>query len=153
VLLAISLPTTLLRFRSLQQLAIIAGLAVVVILVMTLRDKWLQYRTKSWSTCVGTLTAVSHRKVDGGLNGIDYWKVTLEYSYRVLQEHSGEFSFTCATEGMAEGAVAALQDKTVCVHYKRSNEANSVLWYDEVWDIWWDPYWNSSKNGAAAAQT
>jgi hypothetical protein len=41
---------------------------------------------------------------------------------------------------MKDGAVAGLRDKTVSVHYPRSNEARPLLWEDEIWDIWWDTY-------------
>jgi hypothetical protein len=145
LLLSISYPYFLLRIRSLRELGIIAALSVLIVLAMTLREKWRKYRTRKWPRCAGRITSLKLSKVDGGFNGVDYWKVVLDYSYYVLQEHNRSYSFNCASEHMGESAVAGLTGKAVSVHYHPSNENKSLLWEDEVWDIWWDTYWNSDK--------
>jgi hypothetical protein len=64
----------------------------------------------------------------------------------VQQEHKGSYSFNCTSERMGQGVIAGLTDKTVCVHTKPSDESKSVLWEDEIWDLWWDTYWNLDKS-------
>ena len=140
ILLAVSLPTLLSHIRSPLELVLIAGLAVVVVALMTLWQKWKKYRTRNWSTAVGTIAKIDVNKVDGGLNGIDYWKVAVHYAYQAKQEGAGVYTFNCTSELMSQGAVAGLTGKPVCVHYSPFKESKSLLWEDEVWDIWWDTY-------------
>ena len=140
----ISLPLFYGRIHSWWQIELIVGLLALWWAVQTFREKLRKYRTRGWPTATGTVSNIAMRKVDGGLNGVDYWKVSFDYSYRVAQEHSGSYSFNCTSEAMADGAVAGLKDKTVCVHYSPSGEGKMLLWEDEVWDIWWDIYWQLS---------
>jgi len=150
-ILAISLPTILARVRSARELEIIVGIAAVIIAVMTLWEKWKKYHTRNWPTTIGTMSNLQVRKVSGGLNGVDYWKVTIDFTYQVQQAHQGSYSFNCASEEMSQGAIAGLTGKTVCVHYSPSKEGKALLWEDEIWDLWWDTYWNSNKNEAKPA--
>jgi hypothetical protein len=138
---SISLPSIFLLFRSWHEIAFIAGALAVYGIFMTGKEKWRKHRTKSWPTTTGTINDVKVEKVWGGVNGVDYWKVTFSYAYQVQQPHTGKYSFNCTSETMGQGAVAGMQDKTVSVHYKPSNEAETVIWEDEIWDIWWDTYW------------
>ena len=147
-LLAASLPFILSRVRSAGELAAIAGIAVAIAAAMMLWTRWQQYRTRRWPTSIGTIASLDVRKVDGGLNGIDYWKVTIGYTYTVQQEHQGSYSFNCTSEQMGQGAVAGLTDKPVCVHYSPSNESKSLLWEREIWDLWWDTYWQLANGDA-----
>ena len=140
LLIALSVPWFLLRIRSWWQVAIIAGLLVLLALFLTFREKLRKYRTKGWPTAPGAVRNIRVRKVSGGANGVDYWKLTFDYTYRVVYEHSNSYSFNCMTENMADGACAGLKDKTVSVHYKPSDESKAMLWEDEVWDVWWDTY-------------
>ncbi len=148
IMLEISLPTILARFHSMKQLGIIAGLAVVVMALMTLREKLRKYLTRNWPTSVGTIEDLHLVKIDGGLNGVDYWKVLFRYRYRVQAEHEGRYSFSCASEAMGQGAIAGLQDKTVSVHYKPLDQGKSLLWEDEIWDLWWETYWQMGHDTA-----
>jgi len=150
ILIAVSLPTLISHVRSAQELVIIAGLAVVVVAAMTLWEKWKKYRTKNWPTATGTITKLDAYKVDGGLNGIDYWKVAIHYAYQAQHEGAGVYTFNCTSELMSQGAVAGLTDKPVCVHYSPFKESKSLLWEDEVWDIWWDTYWHLANDNTQA---
>jgi len=85
------------------------------------------------------------------VNGIDYWKVTFDYTYKAEREHTKSYSFNCVTENMAAGASVGLKDKTVSVHYKPSDENKAILWKDEVWDIWWETYRQFYKGKSAPA--
>jgi len=138
------------RLRSWWEILVIAGLLVLWAVVQTFREKLRKYRTKGWPTATGTIANIKIRKVDGGLNGVDYWKVSFDYTYSVSKEQTGSYSFNCVTEAMGNGAVAGLVGKTACVHYNRSKESKGILWEDEVWDIWWDTYWQMSHGDAAA---
>jgi hypothetical protein len=147
---ALSLPWILLRIRSWWEIGVIAGFLALWVIFQTCKEKWRMHRTRGWPTSSGTVTNIQVRKVDGGLNGVDYWKLTFDYIYQVQQEHSGTYSFNCVTEKMAGGATAGLRDKTVSVHYKPSDESKGILWEDEVWDIWWGTYWSEAGDTAAA---
>ena len=151
LLTALCLPSLLLRIRSWWEAAVIAGFLALLVLVLTCWEKWRKYRTKGWPTSPGTVAYIHVRKVDGGLNGVDYWKLSFDYTYQVQQEHTSSYSFNCATENMADGATAGLTDKTVSVHYKPSDENKGILWEDEVWDIWWDTYWREYKGKTKSA--
>jgi hypothetical protein len=148
--LAASLPSIFLLLRNWHEIAFIAGALAVWGIVATMKEKWRKYRTRSWPTTSGAVKNVQVDKVDGGVNGVDYWKVSFEYSYRVKQEHTGKYKFNCTSEKMSQGAFAGMTDKTVNVHYKPSNEADAVIWEDEIWDIWWDTYWNMKDQDATA---
>jgi hypothetical protein len=147
---SISLPWLLMGLRSKWEIAVIVGLLAIWLAVQTGREKLRKYRTRSWPTVPGTVANIRVRKVDGGLNGVDYWKLTFDFTWRSAQEHTGTYAFNCTSEGMADGAVAGLQEKTVSVHHKPSDESKGILWEDEVWDIWWDTYWQMSHAEAAS---
>jgi len=93
----------------------------------------------------------------GGLNGVDYWKIKIEYAYTASgdlaqTEYSGFYSFNVTSEEQANGALAGLKDTTVCVHYSPGNPAQGLLWEDEVWDLWWETYWAMSHPEEAKAE-
>jgi hypothetical protein len=115
-----------------------------------LQGKAAEVSNAGWPTTPGAVGSLQIRKVDGGMNGVDYWKVAFDYTYHVHTEHSGKYSFNCVTEKMAEGAVTGLRDKAVSVHYKPSDESKGIVWEDEVWDLWWDTYWQAGKSANAA---
>jgi hypothetical protein len=147
----LTFPFFLTRMRSWGEIGAVVALLGVWTLYATCKEKWKKYRTKRWPTTTGTLTDIRSNKIDGGLNGVDYWVVTIDYTYTVAQQHSGTYAFNCVTENMANGAIAGLKDKTVSVHYKPNDEARALLWEDEVWDIWWDTYWALSHATTAPA--
>jgi hypothetical protein len=138
---SISFPLFLLFLRNKWEIAFIAGALALWGAIQFGREKLRVYRSRNWPKATGTVTNIQSRKVDGGINGVDYYKVTFDFNYRVDQDHTGTYDFNCTSEAMAEGAVAGLQDKTVSVHYKPSDESKGILWEDEIWDIWWDTYW------------
>jgi hypothetical protein len=137
---ALSLPSILFS-RPVWVIVPAAALLLVLGVFLTLQEKWRKYRSREWPTSVGAITNLQARKVDGGINGVDYWKISFEYVFRVTQEHTGNYSFNCVSEKMANGALAGLTDKVVSVHYKPTDEAKALLWEDEIWDLWWDTYW------------
>jgi hypothetical protein len=147
----ISFPLFLLFLRNKWEIAFIVGALTLWWAVQTCREKLRVYRTRSWPTATGTVTNIRSRKVDGGINGIDYYKVAFDFNYRVAQDNTGTYEFNCTSEAMADGAVAGMQNKTVSVHYKPSDEAKGILWEDEIWDIWWDTYWAMTHPDAQAA--
>jgi hypothetical protein len=124
------------------------GFLALWMVFQTGREKWRMYKSKGWPTTPGAITNIQVRKVDGGLNGIAYWKLSFDYSYRVTQEHSGSYSFNCTSEAMAQGAVAGLENKQATVHFNPANESKGVVWEDEVWNIWWDTYWKLTHTDA-----
>jgi hypothetical protein len=132
----------LLRIRSWWEISLIVGALGLWVLVLTCREKWRKHRTRGWPTTPGAVENIQVRKVDGGMNGVDYWKTSFDYTYQVQQQHHGSYSFNCTSEKMADGAIAGLKDKTVSVHYKPSDESKGIVWEDEVWNVWWDTYWN-----------
>lgn len=152
-LLAISIPTILGRFHTANELGLIALLLAIYFAIVTIKEKWQVHRTKSWPTTQGAIENLRIEKISGGLNGIDYWKVRFHYKYRVQEEHGGDYAFNCKDEEMGQGAVTGLQDKTVCVHYKPSDEGKSVLWEDEIWDLWWDTYWQMTHQDDTPEQS
>jgi hypothetical protein len=148
-LIALSLPWILLRMRSWKEIVAVVALLGILGLFLTCREKWRKYRTRGWPTAPGIVANIRVRKVDGGVNGVDYWKLTFDYTYKVEREHTDSYSFNCVTENMADGASAGLKDKTVSVHYRPSDENKAILWEDEVWDIWWDTYSQFYKGKSA----
>ena len=148
-LLALSLPWILARFHSWGQIGVVALLLAVWLAFRMGREKLRVYRSRSWPTCPGTVEKLAVRKVDGGLNGVDYWKITFDFRYQVEAEHTGSYAFNCTSEGMAEGAMAGLAGKSVSVHYPKSDAGKGIVWEDEVWDVWWDTYWTMSHPDAA----
>jgi hypothetical protein len=138
---AASWPSMLLSFRSWREIVIAAGFLAIALAILTCREKLRKYRTRNWPTTPGTVVNIHSRKVDGGSNGIDYWKFTFDYNYGVTQQRTGTYAFNCTSENMVQGATAGLENKTVTVHYKPSDESKGILWEDEIWDIWWDTYW------------
>jgi hypothetical protein len=127
-------------------------------IVVTLKEKWRVHKSKNWPKATGSISDIKTEKVDGGVNGVDYHKVSFRYTYQTQPaqaqpgqtqpEHTGSYSFNCISEDQAKGAVAGLLDKTVCVHYQPGNEAKSVLWEDEVWNVWFDTYWQANEGNA-----
>ena len=90
LLIIISLPGILSRIRSQGEITFIVVFLAFWLLFFTVREKLRVYRTRTWPKTDGDITEVSVKKVDGGINGVDYWKISLEYSYRVQQEHAGK---------------------------------------------------------------
>jgi hypothetical protein len=148
---ALSLPLIFLRIRSWWEIGVILALLGLWVVFLTCKEKLRKYRTRGWPTSPGTVGNIQVKKVGGGLNGVDYWKLTFDYTYHVQQDHTGSYSFNCVTENMADGATAGLKDKSVSVHYPPSNEAKGILWEDEVWDVWWDTYWTDYKGKTPAS--
>jgi len=136
--------------RNKWEIAFIVGALALWGAIQFGREKLRVYRTRNWPRASGTVSNIRVRKVDGGANGVDYWKVTFDFTWRVAQEHTGTYKFNCTTEEMGNGAVAGLKDKPVSVHYKPSDESKGVLWEDEVWDIWWETYWQMTHAEAAS---
>ncbi len=141
IVISFSLPSLLMGLRSRWEIGAIVALLALWLAFQTGREKVRKYRTRNWPTAPGKIADIRARKVDGGLNGVHYWKLTFDYSYGVAQQHMGTFAFNCTSEAMASGAAAGLEGKAVSVHYKPSDESKGILWEDEVWDIWWDTYW------------
>jgi hypothetical protein len=139
-----SFPLFLLFLRNKWEIAFIAGALAVWGAIQFGREKLRVYRTRNWPKATGTVSNIRSRKVDGGANGVDYFKVTFDFTWRVAQDHTGTYKFNCTSEEMAAGAVAGLQERSVSVHYKPSDESKGILWEDEVWDIWWETYWAMS---------
>ncbi len=128
-------------FQSWDRIAFVVGGLAVWLAFRFGREKLRVYRSKSWPTCSGAVEKLAIRKVDGGLNGVDYWKITFDFRYQVEAEHTGSYAFNCTSESMANGAMAGLAGKIVTVHYPKSNPAKGIVWEDEIWDVWWDTYW------------
>jgi len=161
---AFSVPTILMKLESHGGIAIFVCVLALYGIVVTLKEKWRVHKSKTWPTATGAISNVKQEKVDGGVNGVDYHKVSFRYTYQTNRgqtkqgqaqqgqmrqpEHAGSYSFNCISEAQANGAVAGLVDKTVSVHYQPGNEAKSVLWEDEVWNIWFDRYWQCNEGDA-----
>jgi len=166
---AFSVPTILMKLESHGGIAIFVCVLALYGIVVTLKEKWRVHKSKTWPTATGAISNVKQEKVDGGVNGVDYHKVSFRYTYQTNRgqtnrgqtkqgqaqqgqmrqpEHTGSYSFNCISEAQANGAVAGLVDKTVSVHYQPGNEAKSVLWEDEVWNIWFDRYWQCNEGDA-----
>jgi len=166
---AFSVPTILMKLESHGGIAIFVCVLALYGIVVTLKEKWRVHKSKTWPTATGAISNVKQEKVDGGVNGVDYHKVSFRYTYQTNRgqtnrgqtkqgqaqqgqmrqpEHTGSYSFNCISEAQANGAVAGLVDKTVSVHYQPGNEAKSVLWEDEVWNVWFDAYWQSNEGNA-----
>jgi hypothetical protein len=143
--LILDLPSILSRLRSHTEIVLIVVVLILYFLVQTAREKWRVWRTRSWPTSAGTISKLGYEKIDGGLNGIDYWKVRIDYAYVAANDpaqYHGHYEFNVTSEEQATGAIAGLQEKTVSVHYDPGLHDKGVLWEDEVWDIWWDTYWS-----------
>ena len=136
-------------FQSWDKIAFVAGALALWWAVQAGREKWRVYRSKGWPTCPGAVENLAVRKVDGGMNGVDYWKVSFDYRYRVTEEHVGSYKFNCTSEEMAHGAMVGLEGKTVSVHTPPANEGKGIVWEDEVWDVWWETYWAMSHRDVA----
>jgi hypothetical protein len=155
---AFSVPTILLKLDSHSGIAIFICVLALYGIVVIFKEKWRVHKTKNWPTVTGAISDVMQEKVDGGVNGVDYHKVSFRYSYQtqqaqttqaqIQQEHTGSYSFNCISEDQANGAMAGLVGKTVSVHYQPGKQARSVLWEDEVWNIWFDKYWQSNEGNA-----
>jgi hypothetical protein len=155
------LPSILLGNRSRSEIVFIVVFLLIWLLVQTGREKLRKYRSRRWPTNAGAITNLGVRKVDGGLNGVDYWKITIDFIYTVAgsaigqpasDSYSGSYSFNCTSEEMAQGAMAGLKDKPVSVHYNPKDTGKGILWEDDVWDIWWDTYWALSHPDEAKAE-
>jgi hypothetical protein len=155
---SLDLPSVLARVPSKSEILFILGALLTWFLVQTGREKWRVYSTRRWPTAAGRAVQASYKKIDGGLNGIDYWKVELEYAWKVVggeTEYAGIYKFNVTSEEQAQGAVAGLTEKAVSVHYDPAKKSHGVLWEDEVWDIWWETYWSLSHpdSGTATEET
>jgi hypothetical protein len=153
----LDLPWILSRLRSRTEIVFIVGLLILYFLVQTAREKWRVYKTRRWPTASATIVRLGYEKIDGGIHGVDYWKVRIDYTYMAANDsgkaqHSGEYRFNVTSEEQAAGAIAGLKDKTVSVHYNPSHVAEGVVWEDEVWDIWWETYWQISHPAEATAE-
>jgi hypothetical protein len=158
----LNLPSILLGLRSHTEIFFIVGFVILYFLVQTAREKWRVYRSRGWPTAVGAIAKLGYEKVDGGLNGVDYWKVRIDYTYSALAypvahdpaqaQHSGHYCFNVTSDEQANGAIAGLNSKTVSVHYNPAKPEKGVLWEDEVWDIWWDTYWQLAHPEEAEAK-
>ena len=127
----------LFEYKIVWELAALAAFFAIGYVVLKIVKAWTKFRTGGWPTAEGAIGNIRSRKVENSTaNGVDYWKVTFDYSYRVAEEHSKSYSFNCLTEAMANRAVAGLAGKTVRVRYKPSDETHALLWEDEVWDLW-----------------
>lgn len=146
--LMLSIPTILARFHTARDLGLIGLFLAIYFVIVTGKEKWQVHRTRQWSTAQGTIENLQLEKVSGGMNGVDYWKVRFHYRYNATGEHEGTYAFNCTSETQGQGAIAGLQNKTVCVHYKPGAEGKSVLWEDEMWDLWWDTYWKITHDDA-----
>jgi Protein of unknown function (DUF3592) len=131
-----SIPYILLKLHSWQRVATAAALLALFGLFMTGREKLRKFRTRNWPTVRGLVGEIAVKRVDGGANGVDYWKLTFTYTYTVQQSHSGTYSINLVTQGLLDAASAGLPGKTVPVHYNPRDESRPVLWEDEVWDLW-----------------
>ena len=131
-----SIPFILLKLGSWQRMAAAAGLLALFGVFMTGREKLRKFRTRNWPTTPGAIGTIEVKKIDGGANGVDYWKLTFTYTYTVQQPHSGTYSINLVTQGLLDKASAGLPGKTVRVHYNSKDEAKALLWEDEVWDLW-----------------
>jgi Protein of unknown function (DUF3592) len=161
ILSALDLPSILSGIRSRSEIVFIVVFLLIWLIVQTGREKLRKYRSRNWPTTVGTISNLSVHKVDGGLNGVDYWKITIDFTYSVSvsvpneptgNSYSGSYSFNCTSEEMAQGAMAGLKDKTVSVHYNPKEAAKGILWEDDVWDIWWETYWQLSHPDEAPTE-
>ena len=137
-------------FQSWEKIAFVVAVLAIWLAFQKGREKLRVYRSRSWPTCAGTVEKLAVRKVDGGLNGVDYWKITFDFRYQVEAEHTGSYKFNCTSEEMAQGAMAGLEGKSVSVHYPKSNPEKGIVWEDEIWDVWWDTYWMMSHPAAEA---
>jgi len=131
-----SIPFILLKLGSWQRIATAAGLLALFGLFMTGREKFRKFRTRNWPTAPGAIGNIEVKKVDGGPNGVDYWKLTFTYTYTAQQTHSGTYSINLVTQGLLDAASAGIPGKTVPVHYNPKDESKPLLWEDEVWDLW-----------------
>jgi len=142
-------PFFLLALRSWWEIPVVVAGLILWALIATFWEKWRVHRSRNWPTAQGVLSNVRSKPVDGGANGVDYYKIKFDYTYTVTQAHTGSYSFNCVKEAQANGAVTYLRDKTVTVRYAPGNEAKSLLWEDDVWNLWYDDYWNSCQTAPA----
>jgi hypothetical protein len=52
-------------------------------------------------------------------------------------EHSGKYKFNCVTESAGKKAAERLTGANVSVHYNPRDARKSMLWEDEIWDLWY----------------
>ena len=130
-------PFLIQRLRVPGFISSVVGLLVLYYLVVTAIEKWRVYRTRNWPTAVGVIQDVTAVRKDGGANGVDYWQVLFNYTYTVNgKQYSGKYHVNCATEGIRDEAAAGLPVAQAIVHYSPSDQGHSVLWEDEVWNLW-----------------
>ncbi len=152
-LVAMSLPWILGRLHSWGQVGFVAGVLAAWWAARAGWERLRVYRSKGWPTCDGAVEKVAMRKVDGGLNGVNYWKVSFDYRYVAKEEHVRSYAFNCVSEAMGDGAVAGLEGRTVRVHFSPADEGKGIVWEDEVWDVWWDTYWARKEKADIGAES
>jgi hypothetical protein len=157
LLIIFDLPSILARIHTPGQIAFVVVILLIWLVIQIGREKWRVYRSKSWPTAAGTIAKLTSKKVWGGFNGVDYWKIQIEYTYTAAgdlaqTEYSGSYSFNVTSEEQSNGALAGLKDRTVSVHYDQRNPAKGLLWEDEVWDLWWETYWAMAHPEEAKAE-
>jgi hypothetical protein len=128
-----TLPYFLYKHHSAADIGILVGVFALYCVFVIAREKWTEYRTRSWSTAPGAISDVHMEKVDGGLNGPDYTKVCFSYAYVVDgKNYNGKFHVNCMGENFCKDTVDGISKGEAVVHYDPSNPAKSVLWQDEV---------------------
>ncbi len=125
------------KLRAPHAIGLVLVLLAVYYAVVTELEKWRVHRTRSWPTAAGNISDVRTEFEPGGTNGVDYWRVYFKYTYTVdSAEYTGEYHVNCVKESLAQSASAGLSSAQALVHYDPQKPAHSVLWEDEVWDLW-----------------
>jgi hypothetical protein len=133
----ISLPYALWKLHSWTGIAVAVGALVIYAAGSMLLEKWRKHRTRGWPTVQGAVVDLKNTYEDGGANGVRYWRISFGYNYTVNgSDHSGHYKFNCVSEGAGKKAAERLNGATVNVHYNPRDAAKSMLWEDEVWDLW-----------------
>lgn len=134
---AMSLPTIIARLGSFNAIIFAAFALAGYFVIVTAIEKWRKFRTRSWPTAAGATCDVEKEFVSGGVNGVDYWRVNFHYTYSVGgTEYKGKYHVNFTSESMREQALAGITKGPAIVHYDPANPLKSVLWEDEVWNLW-----------------
>jgi hypothetical protein len=134
---AISLPTIFARLHSAGAIGFAVVVLAIYFVVVTAIEKWRVHRTRKWPTVPGATTEVHTEFISGGINGVDYWRVHFVYVYSVNgTEYRGKYHVNCVSEGLSKDATAGIAKGPATVHYDPANPVKSVLWEDEVWNLW-----------------
>jgi hypothetical protein len=133
---ALSLPWILVTLHSWSRILLFVGFLFLYWLFVTLKEKWAKIRTRNWPVTQGPIENIRVEKVEGGVNGADYWKLTFDYTWTVSTQHRDSYSFNLTTDRLRDAAETGLVGKVAAVHYNPKNEADACVWFDEVWDLW-----------------